>query len=391
MGHTSSGRVGDFPRPPGTLLERVRATVQVEYPPLFARLATQAGVKRGEVSSVLIAHVLPTAVPFVTAAHEWFPCRGVVAVPYSRDAGAVEALRARGFHVAEPATLEEIPAAALALLRSSDAPCILQEVGGYMAAHAGTLHALGHVRGAVEDTEHGHRKYEAQPALGFPVVSIARSRLKAVEDSLVGDAVVYSVERILREEFRQVVQGMTVTVLGYGKIGRSCAIAARGREAVVGVHEVDPVRLLEARFHGFRTTRLPDLLANSHLVLGATGVTSLGPAELKLLKDGAILASASSKRVEFDPARLEAWRAPERDTPTAQHYRVDGKSFWILYGGQPVNFRDDAILGDALHVVYGPLFAAMCQVASGRNGPGLHELDDAYQRLVAHALLEEIL
>lgn len=53
--------------------------------------------------------------------------------------------------------------------------------------------------GIIEDTENGYQKY-THNNLKFPVISVARSLLKENEDHLVGQAVVFSTEAILREQ-----------------------------------------------------------------------------------------------------------------------------------------------------------------------------------------------
>ncbi|MBK9089556.1 MAG: hypothetical protein IPL90_11090 [Holophagales bacterium] len=53
----------------------------------------------------------------------------------------------------------------------------------------------------VEDTNNGHWLYESTGPHPIPVLSMAQSPLKGVEDSIIGDAVLFSIERVLREDF----------------------------------------------------------------------------------------------------------------------------------------------------------------------------------------------
>lgn len=62
------------------------------------------------------------------------------------------------------------------------------EIGGYFAPVLQDLRTefAQDFLGVVEDTEIGHRRYQEAQPLPCPVVSVARSTLKAAEDSLVG-------------------------------------------------------------------------------------------------------------------------------------------------------------------------------------------------------------
>ena len=142
------------------------------------------------------------------------------------------------------------------LLGRSSAPLVAQEVGGYLASFSGELARYPHFVGVVEDTNHGHWRYEVTVPRAFPVLSIARSPLEDIEDTLIGDAVAFSLERILRENFCAVIQGCHVGVLGYGKIGTSTAIAMRGRESAVSVYDLSPIRTIRGAAHPARARAL---------------------------------------------------------------------------------------------------------------------------------------
>jgi adenosylhomocysteinase len=164
-------------------------------------------VARGrEVRSLLVTHLLETAVPYVMTVHEIYPVEAVIAIPYSSERSAIDALRRAGLRVIEVPYVAEVGRVALQAvieaLRSSDAPLIVQEVGGYLAAHSRELGQFKHLLGVVEDTNNGHWNYERSSPHRFPVLSIAQSPLKDIEDTLIGDAVAFSLERIFREEFR---------------------------------------------------------------------------------------------------------------------------------------------------------------------------------------------
>jgi adenosylhomocysteinase len=107
---------------------------------------------------------------------------------------------------------------------------IILDIGGYFADSFADIDKQfnGNLIGVIEDTENGHQKYvESLQLLNDeektkPVYSVARSPLKEPEDYLVGQSIVYSVERILRDN-NSLLTNKRVFVIGYGKIGKSVA------------------------------------------------------------------------------------------------------------------------------------------------------------------------
>ena len=347
----------------------------------------------GAARSFLVTHVLGTSVPYLDILHRIFPIEAVLAIPYSADRSAVEEIRAAGIEVIAPATIPDAHRAAgdtlQRLLGRSSAPLVAQEVGGYLASFSGELGRYPHFVGVVEDTNNGHWRYEGTAPHAFPVLSIARSPLKDIEDTLIGDAVAFSLERILRENFRAVIQGCHVGILGYGKIGTSTAIAMRGRESAVSVYDLSPIRTIRAKFEGFTVQPLHDLLEQSEIVLGCSGHTSLRAEDLRWIRDRAVLVSASSKAHELDlPGFAAACDVEIMSDAVTRYRRRDGRVFYVLNQGTPVNFRDGSILGSVLDLIYSELFVAMRTLVSGAGVPGLSTTSDAIHQEVSRAWLK---
>jgi hypothetical protein len=76
-----------------------------ELPALTSLLGTVAPEHRHR--SVLITHVLDTAVAYVEAVNSVFPVTRVVAIPYSASLSAVQTLRSKGFNVIVPASIPD--------------------------------------------------------------------------------------------------------------------------------------------------------------------------------------------------------------------------------------------------------------------------------------------
>lgn len=376
---TASFHAFDFAGPP---------KFGAELPALTSLLSTVPPDQRPR--SVLITHVLETAVAYVEAVNSVFPVVRVVAIPYSASPAAVQALRSKGFNVvvpnSVPDTFVESERQVTEALKESTSPLLVQEVGGYLAQASTRLAPFQHFLGVVEDTNNGHWLYERTGPHPIPVLSMAQSPLKAVEDSIIGDAVLFSIERILREEFAAICQGLRCGVIGFGKIGRSAAVALKGREAVVSIYDINPATDMSAKVEGFFPRPLHDLLPEAELVVGCTGQTSIRLVDMPFIKDGAILVSASSKAVEFALVDFERECTVEKFSDLAWRFtQKSGKRFYVLLQGTPVNFRDGSILGTILDMIYCELFVCMREVAAKRAPIGLSKSPPPLQDEVSKA------
>lgn len=342
---------------------------------------------------VLITHVLPTAENYVKLIHEVFKVVLVIAIPYSSDILTIERLRSFGIPVYLPKSIEETFQCSgqkiLNILQSDPTPLVVQEVGGYLAKNTEQFSQFSHFLGIVEDTNNGHYRYQAEGLHRVPVVSIAQSPVKDIEDTTIGDAVIYSTERIFREEFRRILQGIESGVIGYGKIGCSTAIALKGRESLVTVYDIDPARCIRARFEGHRIAPLRKILSESDLIVGCTGKMSVKEDDILYIRNGAVLVSASTKKEEFDLEAFEKKCVREEIHPVIWRYiQEDGRYFYLLNQGTPVNFRDQSILGSLLDLIYSELFLCMYYIAYSEVPSGLQHDPVFIQNEVAKSWLE---
>jgi adenosylhomocysteinase len=337
---------------------------------------------------VVITHLLPTSIAYLESLSRVFDLT-LIGIPYSSPESTVERLRTGGYRLQLPKSIQDLPAAAFNAVEQivqRRRTVIVQEVGGYLAQYAAPLSKFKGFLGVVEDTMNGHWRYEAQEGqLKYPVLSIARSPIKAIEDSLIGEAVSYSLERVLREELFTVLKGKRVLVVGFGSIGASCANALRHRGATASVFDVDPLKVMRARAEGFLVGEFSALLAQADVVIGATGQRSLGLEALKISKPGAVIASASSKQLEIDVADLRRSLSCRQTGPTTECFENDSCHFYLLSQGFPINFRDHSVLGDILDAIYSELFICIRELAERRAHSGLHHTWLAIHREVAEA------
>ena len=338
-------------------------------------------------SVVLVTHVLDTAVRFVELVASTADIASIVAIPYSTTDTARDKLCTQ-FDLLEPVTAADMmiavsEAVRTALTHSAERSVIVQEIGGYCSSQIAQLARRENFAGVVEDTMQGHWRYQAIGDLACPVLSIAQSPLKALENRQVGRAVAYSLETILRSRFFRIPVEAKIGILGYGGIGEATAASLRGSGAQVLIYDPNPIRMARAFVEGFNAPDRASVLRNSDVLIGVSGQRSITVDDVALMKDGAILGSGSSKRVEIDVEGLYA----AADDVTTDHgltrLMIGRKTIWLLNDGTPINFADQGVLGHVLDLVYTELYMCMRKLSEGACQPGLQTLDIVEQEAIA--------
>jgi adenosylhomocysteinase len=241
----------------------------------------------------------------------------------------------------------------------------------------------------VEDTKQGLWRYEQAHPLPLPVFTIADSPLKALEDFQVGRSVAYSVERLLRLRFYRLLSECRILVLGYGGIGTALAEHLRRVGADVAVYDPDNVRMSAAVVHGFRVGEREDLLSWAGVIVGVSGQCALDAKDLPHLRDGVVLASGSSKQVEFDGDGLRREASAIVEVDEVLEIEAGGRTVYLLNDGKPVNFMEQSILGSVLDLVYTELYLCTRELARVAWDPGLHRLDPGMQQETARRWHEQ--
>lgn len=357
----------------------------------FARLTESW--EPSDAGSAVITHVLPGQMNFLAALGQAAEVKTVLPKPKSADRRTLDTISAayrcdpldRG-RFADPEW-----AAAYLTDRAEGRRLVLLDIGGYFAPALQEVCAIapGLIVGVVEDTENGFRRYQALDYLPCPVYTVARSPLKEPEDRLVGEAIVFSVESLLRR-LGEVLPGRVACVLGFGKIGSGIAAALHARHVRVTVHDTDPVRQAQAATIGYGTASWEKALSASDLIFSATGSRAVAMEHLCLLRDGAYLAGATSADDEFDLAALASPRGPysrEDVIPGIARYSSDDHSFHLLGNGNAVNFLHTSALGPAIHVIKAEILAATALLATREHAPGLYEVPASTRAEIATAWL----
>ncbi|MCR8852712.1 NAD(P)-dependent oxidoreductase [Lysinibacillus fusiformis] len=356
--------------------------------------------------SIILQHILPTTIEYIDLVNSIYPVELIIAIPYSADSWTVEQLKNKGYDVVVPKDIDDMLNNSWKLvenkLKATQQPLIVQEVGGYFANWTVELGKYPHFKGIVEDTANGLWRYQAaerERPLAVPVISMADTPLKHVEDALIGDACVYSLEKVMRSQMSAILAGLRCGVVGWGHIGKSVAAAFAGRHATVSIYDINPIVDMLAYAKGYFPLPLAQLLSESDIVMGCSGRRSIRVADLDDLKNGIILCSASSKDIEFDlkgfaeVCDIEDIQIEESGKCSIQKYtvRASKKYFYVLKHGTPINFLDRPLQGAILDCTCSELFMCMKELASKSHQPGIISLTDNLQIAVAKKWLKTYL
>ena len=240
-------------------------------------------------------------------------------------------------------------------------------------------------------------------ALEAVVVNVARSRSKIFEGGAIGEVVATKMVQALAR-FGSGLQGKGVCLIGYGVVGPHLASELQARGARLTIIERNPTRAAAAKKAGFdvvvddpgdaaATAKRKKALAGADLVVGATGRRTLSIDDIRALKDGAAIASASSKRIELAMEDLERAASSREEIPSGEplvtlptaRYRLGKKDVVVIGDGFPVNFDGgvQSVPPERIQLTDAAMLAALFQASKiGSNKRGIVDLDPAVDRLL---------
>jgi adenosylhomocysteinase len=343
-------------------------------------------------TTIVVTHALPDVIDFLSALSRLSTVGKVLVKPNSINQNAFQQI-ARSYDTAianrnalyDPSYATQLVGG---LAAATSAPVAALDVGGYFSQPLAHLkRALGDkFAGVVEDTENGQQKYERLPKLDACVYSVARSPLKYAEDNLVGHSVVFAMEAVIRS-FADIINGKEACVIGYGKIGKSAALNMRDKGLSVSVHDIDPVKLVQARADGFRVhSELEPALANSDIIVSSTGNLSI-KTEFDAIKPGAYLASVTSSDDELDLGQAQASFTVTPVGDNIERYENAKTHFYVLNKGNAVNFLSGPSAGRYIALVQAEIIACL-EALSKKPGHGLREADAPARRIIAQKWLQ---
>ncbi|MCF7815568.1 MAG: hypothetical protein K9M10_02320 [Candidatus Pacebacteria bacterium] len=321
----------------------------------FDNVITALKLKKVKGNVVPVLHILPDAIPFVAALKKIADIPFVIPKPKTIDYKAqdqlvgttiIDVVRAE---IGQEQFINRIPKTKTAFL----------DIGGYFAPAIPVIqdHLGSDFCGVTEDTENGFQKY-IKAGFTFPFINLARSPLKQNEDHMVGMAIGYSIERILREH-NMLLNGLKFGVIGYGKVGRSISESMKIKQANVTVADSDSISLTHAFSHGLNTNTNEQLLESSDVICIATGCIALKEEEFSRLKNGSWVFSVTSSDDALDIAWLkENYERQEISTYVDKYIRED-HYFYVVNSGNSINFIHGTTVGDFILLVQAELLVAL--------------------------------
>ncbi len=243
----------------------------------------------------------------------------------------VEYLRSRGIEVLAEQTKDPKRHAVFLDEIFNRQPDIILDNGGDLFARFAD-HPYSKLLGGTEETTSGRvRLMPMRNRINKPVLVINDSPIKQFAENrhAVGQSVFESFMRFTN----RLTNGRHVTVLGYGSCGKGIAACFRNAYSVVSVVDTNPVVTLEAFMDGFLTPIRDSAISNADIIITVTGAKNIiTAADLKLFKDGVIIANAGHFPWEVDVTGIEG-SGEVKEQITYE----DEITTWILSNGSKVH------------------------------------------------------
>lgn len=261
------------------------------------------------------------------------------------------------------------------LFEQYPSPCrlVILDHGGYFAPHLDILQEFSHrLAGIVEHTWNGENKYtNGLKRLSFstPIFSIARSRLKTLEDPHVARSIVST---MITNTFggggvSQDFFSLFIGVIGYGHMGEAVVKYLHQvgvRDELIMVCDVDSERRASARMlvrEDQVVCEQSSLLAKCDVIIAAASAPILGRAEFEKIKEGACVICVTSSDDQFkEDAKEGLTKVLETPYVTTYQRTKDGARIYLACDGKSVNF----CIGSTPHPVLHAVLASVCVLAA---------------------------
>ncbi len=255
--------------------------------------------------------------------------------------------------------------------KETDKRILIVEDGGYFVPFFHNEFSIESSRcyGAVEQTTKGFRRDLAIKEHSFPIISIANSQLKlCLEAPEVADTLQENLVYVCKKIDKNI-HKCKILILGYGNIGEKLAEALGHKGMRVYIYDSDPMKRMKAetarRGYSDRILENKSNLGDYEIIVGTSGETSLIREDLWSLRHGAILASGSSERIEFDLEALDDLALDIRRDGFFTLYTIkkDDKIIKLLCDGEPINFPlSGGISKPIIDVIYAEMLWAAAMI-----------------------------
>ena len=253
---------------------------------------------------------------------------------------------------------------------------IVLEDGGNLLSQANQILKTTEKIVGIEQTSAGYEKLK-DLKLNFPIINVARSYAKLkVESPMIAKTFI---ERLNHALSKLKLVPKMVLILGAGAIGN--AIQEKLKEKYI-IKKYD----LDSKLSNYKIDELKEILGSFDMIIGCTGKEIINLSLYKYLKEGVILASASSSDREFSAVSL---RKKINDKINC-HGHIKVNDFYLLNCGFPVNFdgAENSANPNDIQITLALLFAAICLATKEKYVTGLIELDSNIQNLIIEKFKE---
>ena len=257
---------------------------------------------------LFVSHIVPNSIPFIEAAGKYGRIAGIIAKPNSIDIKTYEYIKNKKINFIELTKQNlksnNIIKKSIVPLLQKDEKLIIFDIGGYFAPALKELNQTSLIKGIVEDTENGYKKYEkcliTNNTNQIPIYSVARSKVKSFEDYLVGRSVAFATLDLLARNNVDII-GKKIGIIGFGEVGKGAAYYLKNyKNANVQIFDIDNNIQKLAYKRGFNTISRKQLLQTSDIIICATGNKSIAEKDINTLKKGVYISSCTSSDDEFD-------------------------------------------------------------------------------------------
>ncbi len=255
---------------------------------------------------------------------------------------------------------------------------------------------VAELKGISEETTTGvHRLYQMMEKgeLLVPTINVNDSVTKSKFDNLYGCK--ESLADGIKRATDVMLAGKVVVVLGYGDVGKGCAISMKGYGARVIVTEIDPICALQAAMEGFEVARLEEVFHEANIFVTATGNKDVITAEhMSKMKDQSIVCNIGHFDNEIQVEKLNEMQGVVKTNikPQVDKYTFEnGNSIYLLAEGRLVNLG--CATGHASFVMsnsFSNQTLAQLDLWQNNYEVGVYRLSKALDEEVARLHLEQI-
>jgi adenosylhomocysteinase len=219
-------------------------------------------------------------------------------------------------------------------------------------------------------------------------VSIADSTLKDVEGKYIGKAAA----KVIKEDLNILdvpLETLKIGIIGYGIIGNGVASAISDNFEQIAVYDESPIALLKAKSEGFEIHTKSTLLRTSDIIIGTTGNNSVSFDDLKMLKDGVILCSASSRAIELPIDQIKKKGALKRVSNYINEFTMPwSRRILIINNGFPINFRYNCLPISISDLMFCQLTYGIYKLLYQDMNQGIYGLTLAEEKFISNLWLE---